>query len=141
MGSDVFRVHQKYELRQEMHKGRGGKSNGDDVTYSTHIRMYNGIEWRKSSMFKKMIKSKSLNEVNSNIAKYCEFIDDQILKIKEQLKREQEQYEMRMKEIKEIKETKAKKQKESLNRNGSEKQLTVPPIVGHHMSMSPMSVK
>merc|ERR1712187_1028758 len=85
-----------------------------------------------------MIRSKSLNEVNSNIAKYCEFIDDQILKIKEQIKREQENYEMRMKEIK------AKKQRESLNRNGSEKsekQLAVPPTVGQHMSMSPMSVK
>merc|ERR1719242_1536435 len=110
-----------------MHKGRGG-GNGDDVTYSTHIRMYNGIEWRKSSMFKKMIKSKSLNEVNSNIAKYCEFIDDQILKIKEQLKTEKENYETRMKEI------------ESMN-SKAKKQSTVPATEAGAMSMSPMSVK
>merc|ERR1712079_913178 len=90
MGSDVFRVHQKYELRQEMHKGGGG------ITYSTHIRMYNGIEWRKSSMFKKMIKSKSIAEVDRDIAKYCEFIDDQIVKIKED-------YETRTKEMKDKK--------------------------------------
>eukprot|EP01084_Bolivina_argentea_P211425 359665_1 len=72
--SDYFKIHQKFELRQIAHV-----NNENEISYSTYISIYIGIEWIKSTWFKSQIEGRTLESIKRDCIAYCKYIDEKIL--------------------------------------------------------------
>merc|ERR1711933_716659 len=78
--ADCYNSHQKIEFTQNATVIMD-ENNKPKLCLSTHIKIYFGVEWRKSTWLKTPIRSRTLMSVKADCIKYCDNLEKRILEL------------------------------------------------------------